>query len=182
MKPLDVIQVARYIENSYGEQQGVYELDKGFRLWLQKVLYFLQGYSLKIEGYPLFVDEFRVAERGPMVQTVHAVLKQTIPPEEDVDTLGFHFVDEAISFLSRFTGEELGDRSHDSLPWLEARRSRLMSLSSDLISATWGETDFEKMMIENVQKGVEKRKKMDNLEISCSDPVKVSDLKLLLSK
>ena len=175
MKSLDVIQVARYIENSYGNQQGVYKLDKGFRLWLQKVLYFLQGYLLKIEGHPLFVNEFMVAERGPMVQTVHEVLKQTAPPEEDVDTLGFHFVDEAIAFLSRYTREELGEESHESLPWLESRRSGLLSLNSDTISAKWGETDFEKLMIDNVQRGVEKRKKMDNLEISCSGPVKVSD-------
>ena len=117
-----------------------------------------------------------------MVQTVHEVLKQTTPPEKYVDTLGFHFVDEAIAFLSRYTGEQLGEQSHESLPWLKSRKSGLLSLNSDTISAKWGETDFEKLMIDTVQRGVEKRKKMDNLEISCSDPVEVCDFsKLKLS-
>ena len=157
MAELDVIRVARYVENSYGEEQGVYLLDKEFRVWLQKVLYFLQGYSLKIEGQPLFKADFVLEKRGPMDKAVHKALKST-PPSEADDTLNRPFVDEMILFLSKYSSEDLTNASHESLPWVKAHNDRSTSLDETLTGERWGQTDFEKLLIENVRLGAEKRK------------------------
>ena len=60
------VELARYVEDSYGEEKGEYATDKEFRVWLQKALYFLQGFSLK-RGKPLFSSDFVLETRGPMI-------------------------------------------------------------------------------------------------------------------
>lgn len=155
MAQLNAIQVARYIENSYGEEQGVYQMDKEFRVWLQIVLYHVQGYALKVEERPLFAgDDFVMEARGPMLRSVHTELKRPPPAEEDY-TLGHMYVDEIILFLSRFTAKQL---TNASLPWLEAHNARLATIDQQSIQKLWGQTEFEKSLIKNVQEGVEKRK------------------------
>lgn len=163
MSELDVIRVARYVENSYGEEQGEYMLNKDFRIWLENVLYFLQGYSLKIEGQSLFIDNFILVKSdhwycpGPILLSVHKELKKT-PPKENDNTLDRPFIDEIIVFLSKYSSNQLINAVHESLPWIEAHNNHLTSITQERIFVLWGESVFEKHLIENIQRGVIERK------------------------
>ena len=150
---MEVLKLARYLEDSYGKEKG--------RVWLQKTLYYLQGYSLVVEGMPLFSEDFTSFPKGPMIPELHKTMKKE-PPQplsEQIDVVPFLFVDVIANILVGYSGEELASLSHTSAPWKTVPEGSLLAQES--IKTTFGKAQFEKLLLADGQKVVEEVKQRE---------------------
>jgi len=102
-------------------------------LQLQKLLYYVQGYSLGILGKPAFFEDVEAWDNGPVVPNVYENFKEfggiydEIPCNEiskikfatDDDTSWI--IDEVIRNYADVDGSELSDLTHNEAPWIFAR-------------------------------------------------------------
>lgn len=96
-------------------------------LKLQKILYYLQGYSLALYNKELFLDEIEPWKYGPVVSEVYHTYKTygddcIVLPDLD---LNFNYLTEAqktfinkvYSYFRQFSGIKLMEMTHLEQPW-----------------------------------------------------------------
>lgn len=112
-------------------------------LRLQKILYFIQAYFLKIKKEPCFKEDMEAWDFGPVVPCVYQKYKKfgagQIPDyTEPVDCFlndysGKKIVDGVIDLLSSYQTFDLVDITHHQSPWLESyesARSNIISIEA----------------------------------------------------
>jgi uncharacterized phage-associated protein len=106
------------------------EIDPLTPLRLQKLLYYVQGWSLAALGRPLFAERLLAWTRGPVVREVYDAFKQhgreTIPDEEggegeELSNTEKVFVSSVWDKYKQYSASALVQMTHNELPWLSAR-------------------------------------------------------------
>ena len=122
---ISAIQVAQYLlalAHSKGDQIS--------NLKLQKLLYYLQGFSLVVNNKPLFPEPIEAWTHGPVVASVYHKYSKYgnnhIPAKEgDRDILDKdvqEFIDEVYSEYGRYSAWKLRQMTHMEPPWKDAYR------------------------------------------------------------
>ena len=109
--------VARYLLEKKGTLTG---------FQLQKLLYYCQAWSLTVDKRPLFDDEIKAYEHGPVIPSVsmqHKRMRYVHPCDVDGDARAVSganaaLVDVVLAAYDGMTGEELEELSHDESPWV----------------------------------------------------------------
>ncbi len=97
-------------------------------LKLQKLLYYLQGFTLVLLGEPLFPEPIEAWDHGPVVVEVYHKYKnyggRHIPPEEYpqgmLDEKVRDVVDEVYSEYGQYSAWKLRQMTHSEAPWKDA--------------------------------------------------------------
>lgn len=120
--------VAKYILSLSDEDSG--ELISNLKL--QKLLYYVQGFSLAITGKPMFREAIKAWEHGPVVPQVwheyRDCLSGAIPVPMDVPFDSFsaeqkELLDEVYSVYGQFSAWKLRNMTHDEPPWTETAKN-----------------------------------------------------------
>lgn len=99
-------------------------------LQIQKLLYYVQGWSLALRGNPIFEDPLEAWVHGPAVNTVYDEFKiwgdKPITPSEKytIDALDndeMSFVDSIWENYKKYSAIELRSMTHHETPWLKSR-------------------------------------------------------------
>lgn len=97
-------------------------------LRLQKLLYYVQGWSLAIRGRPMFLESIESWEHGPVVPEVWHVYKghkatplPTPPHRARITAADAEFVEYLWAHYKQFSATELRRKTHQERPWLLAR-------------------------------------------------------------
>lgn len=120
---LPCIDVAKYLLSKGDEEAG----DTISNLKLQKLLYYVQGFSLAINDRPMFKEDIYAWQHGPVVPEMYHEFKQYgaygIPkpdnfdpemiPAEDRD-----LIDEVYDVYGQFSAWKLRNMTHDEAPWI----------------------------------------------------------------
>lgn len=101
-------------------------------LRLQKLLYYVQGWSLAMKGEPAFREPIEAWRHGPVVPEVYRFYSEqgarAIPhdPHAPIEISGAEqaFVASVWESYKKFSAIELANKTHRELPWLEARAGR----------------------------------------------------------
>jgi uncharacterized phage-associated protein len=99
-------------------------------LRLQKLLYYVQGWSLALRDRPMFDERIEAWANGPVVRALYSTFAnygfQPIPPEHFDD--GAELTDEEAEFIvsvwesyKGFSASSLWKMTHLEPPWVEAR-------------------------------------------------------------
>jgi uncharacterized phage-associated protein len=95
---------------------------------LQKLLYYVQGWSLATRSDPMFLSMIQAWVHGPVVYDVYKAFRayddQPIPDSESADTLPDDdraFVTSIWAHYKAFSASELRRMTHSEMPWLAAR-------------------------------------------------------------
>lgn len=117
-----VIDIAnKIIANTNAEQGEIIS-----NLKLQKLLYYLQGYSLAIFGYPLFEDDFEAWQYGPVVRTAYFHFKDfgsgaiTYNVGMEIVKLEEHeeeIFSQVMREYGQFSAIKLMEMTHSESPW-----------------------------------------------------------------
>lgn len=128
-------ELAKYII-SYFQQAG----DPITNLKLQKLLYYVQGWSLALLGRPAFGDELQAWVHGPVQPAVYGVYKANrwnpIFQEVSSATLDAELedlVEEVLKVYGTDSAYELELRTHSEAPWLLARAGLSPDVSSTAV-------------------------------------------------
>jgi len=95
---------------------------------LQKLVYYAQAWSMVWDGQPLFMEPIEAWRDGPVVRRLYSAhwrqyAVSTIPGG-DANALTDEqkaILDSVIAFYGGFSCEELVERTHREMPWLQAR-------------------------------------------------------------
>ena len=121
-------ELARYIISEIKKRMGRSYLEEFdvTPLKLQKLLYYVQGYSLALTGKPAFSDKIEAWQYGPVMDSVYQEYKKysrNIIPYEEIkgteltdDTLS-EIVRLVLSDKLRYSGEALARATHGEAPW-----------------------------------------------------------------
>lgn len=123
------VDVARYFLGKVDRDAG----DAPTHLWVQKMVYYAQAWSLVFLGVSMFPDEIQAWKHGPVVTTLWSRLSvfgnSCIPEEFDFeDQAGEVSLDEerVLRMVWDVYGElsalKLRKLTHQEMPWLKARR------------------------------------------------------------
>lgn len=125
-KPCKAIDVAQYLLLKASTEAG--EAAKASNLKIQKLLYYVQGFSLVLLGRPAFEDEMEAWMHGPVVPEVYHALKDhgsnDIKPdvkdarETCVDEELAELIDEVFSVYAKHSAWHLRNLTHEEDPWL----------------------------------------------------------------
>lgn len=94
--------------------------------------------------------------KGPIIGRLHQKLKTTPLPSDRIDCIPFLYVDIIANILEQYSGERLSTISHTSQPWIGVALQSKISIKS--IKENFGKSDFERELIEDVTKAVERAK------------------------
>ena len=100
---------------------------------LQKILYFLNGFSKKFLKYNLFNDLAQPWIHGPVYPEIYDALSYYFNNKIDVDEIlkdkeidlseeEIKYINNVSKFFSCYSGSKLRDMSHLTDPWLNARK------------------------------------------------------------
>ncbi len=132
MKPYDVNLVADYIITQLNSDE-IFSL---INLKLQKLLYYIQGWSLGISNEKFLNCSFEAWVHGPVCRQLYDRFKTTknlysiITPDDRIFTdkdLDFickedkEFINYILENYAGFSGAELESMTHAEKPWLETR-------------------------------------------------------------
>lgn len=87
------------------------------RVQLQKLLYYVQGWSLAWTGQSLFEDELQAWDKGPVAP---AVFHDEPAPVENLSADQQSIIAAVLQRYGHLSGAELIKRTHDERPWREA--------------------------------------------------------------
>jgi uncharacterized phage-associated protein len=126
MRAMDV---ANYFLSLVDEEVG----DSLTNLKLQKLVYYAQGFSLVIQGRPLFEETIEAWEHGPVVPSLYRHFKRfqanSIPRPVDFDPGCFDaaeqdLLNEVFKVYGQFSASKLRNMTHEEPPWADAYRER----------------------------------------------------------
>ena len=118
------IQIARHLIHIAA---AVSEPDWLNPLRLQKLLYYVQGWSLGLRGKPMFADRIEAWVHGPVVPNVWRVYQgyESIKPEgvpkSNLDEDDAEFIDAVWQAYRRHSATSLREMTHREEPWIKAR-------------------------------------------------------------
>ncbi len=101
------------------------------QMHLHKLLYFAQGWSLAVEGHPLFDEEIQAWKHGPVVPAIRPAFKrfgQEVISKDEASASGVASRQEQLLLESiwrqyrRYSASGLRAMSHRQSPWREARK------------------------------------------------------------
>ncbi|EAB5332913.1 DUF4065 domain-containing protein [Campylobacter jejuni] len=129
---MKAIDVAKYLI-TINEQKNKDESNSLSKLKLQKLLYYSQGYYSAIYDKPLFDEEIRAWEHGPVVKevydhfknlegnTIHFNEENTLNEQElkNMSLEEKEIIDEVYELMGQYSAWKLRDKTHNELPWLE---------------------------------------------------------------
>lgn len=142
MKPLNA--VANHILSLVDTETG----DSITNLKLQKLVYYAQAWSLALRGRPLFDDEIKAWQHGPVVpelwhrfrdysynaiDTAKELAKPDGRSEELSEDERAHIV-EVFNAYGSMSAKQLEFMTHQDDPWIEARRTARPDDNSPLMS------------------------------------------------
>ncbi|WP_286915685.1 MULTISPECIES: Panacea domain-containing protein [Pseudomonas] len=119
--------VAKYFLAQSSEDAG----DLISNLKLQKLVYYAQGFSLALNGRPLFNEQIEAWLHGPVVPELYHQYKACgsghIPHPDafDLDTFSVEereLLDEVYEFYGQYSAWRLRQLTHDETPWRESYR------------------------------------------------------------
>jgi len=122
--------VAKFL--AYLAQSGE-EADPLTNLRLQKLLYYVQGWSLANRGIPMFPDQIEAWAHGPVVPDVYRQLSQfkseQFVYEHEGEPTDFNMTDDERTFVSEvwegykpYSALKLREMTHREEPWINARK------------------------------------------------------------
>lgn len=97
---------------------------------LQKLLYYVQGYSLGMSGQPAFDDVLEAWTHGPVVRSVYDAYKrygaQSLPPPGDLTVPDDvrPLITSVISQKGRLSATALRNATHNEAPWRDAEEGQ----------------------------------------------------------
>lgn len=127
--------IARYIVNFFQEVG-----DPVTNLKLQKLLYYVQGWSLALRERPAFQDRLEAWVHGPVQPGVYGQYKHNrwnpicddvVVPHLDGDLV--ELIQDVLEAYGGDSGYDLEMRSHREPPWLEARGNLLPDQESNAV-------------------------------------------------
>ena len=113
---------------------------------LQKLLYYIQAWSLALNNKPIFEDKIEAWIHGPAIREIYETYKDSVAnpinrisnpkvaEELGKDTVAF--IDRIVSAYSKYDTATLEFMTHSELPWQEARRG-LEANQSSSNEITW---------------------------------------------
>lgn len=113
--------------------------DSMTNLKLQKLLYYAQSFHLVLFGEPLFEDEIKNWEHGPVVPNIYQQYKDfggdtiPIPNEVDLDALNQNekeLLKDVYNVYGQFSAWKLRDMTHAEDPWKNTNRNDVISKDS----------------------------------------------------
>ncbi len=129
MRPYNINDIADYVISRLTSDEEMPLI----HLKLQKLLYYIQAWSLGINGRTMFNGKFQAWVHGPVNRTIYDrfqekslygfIGKEDIntsnecPSTEDAD-----FIDYILDNYAGYSGTQLEQMTHKELPWIEARR------------------------------------------------------------
>lgn len=124
--------VAKYLLEKKGTLTG---------FQLQKLLYYCQAWSLVVLDKPLFHEEIKAFEHGPVVPSVSMQHKGQVrvhPSDINGDSTALSevemaFIDAVLSAYDGLTGDQLEQLTHREEPWLQCYNKRTGISSSAII-------------------------------------------------
>jgi uncharacterized phage-associated protein len=139
---LGVMDVANYviylasqsIVGDEGEREGITNLK------LQKILYFIEAYSLVVKGQSMFSDSIQAWEYGPVIPTAYHSFKQNksdpIFPEEGyvvlLDEERRKVIEDVWNTFNKFSASRLVEITHRHTPWKEAFKLTQKGLDGEI--------------------------------------------------
>jgi uncharacterized phage-associated protein len=100
-------------------------------LRLQKLLYYVQGWSLANRNKAMFTERIEAWAHGPVVRDVYAVLSsfgrrpilvEDIGEPADLTEEEMAFIQSVWESYKQFSASSLREMTHNESPWLEARK------------------------------------------------------------
>lgn len=105
-------------------------------LKLQKLLYYVQAWSLAFSGKPLFDGKFQAWVHGPVNREIYdrfaatktlysAIDESDMTPDFDPDTISKEdrlHIDNVLEVYAPLSGSDLEAQAHNEEPWIEARK------------------------------------------------------------
>lgn len=93
---------------------------------LQKLCYYVQGYSLAIDGTPLFEEDFQAWQFGPVIPSLYSKHKgyqwRQISEALEGDVEVSPRLRAIVGAYGKFDGAALSTMTHREAPWLDARQ------------------------------------------------------------
>lgn len=147
---MEAIDVAKYFLNRANN-----EGDLITNLKLQKLLYFTQAWYLVNFDQPLFDEEIKAWQWGPVVESVYHQFKKfrhTPIIYKNKEKIEEKFSEDDIGFLNEFyvvfinySANDLLQMSHNDLPWQEAVKSSSQTISIKRLKEYYTEK-YEKLV------------------------------------
>lgn len=145
---LSIIDVAKFVLDESAETSR----PKISTMKLQKICYFVQGWHLVINGYPMFTEDFHAWKYGPVCPELYelsrgkaltgtdsAEFANIIP---DLNDYQQYFIKKIIGIYSPYSGLQLSDitRNHDA--WRKAGAGKHKDSKDNLMSKESIHNDF----------------------------------------
>jgi uncharacterized phage-associated protein len=122
---MDVARYLIYLASSEPEP------DHLSHLRLQKLLYYVQGWSLAMRSKPMFEERIEAWAHGPVVRDVYAnlasygdrsILPDNVGPPERLTEEEMIFIQSVWEEYKKFSASSLRQMTHQEKPWLDARQ------------------------------------------------------------
>ena len=131
MKPYDVNTVADYVIMSLNGDESFSLIN----LKLQKLMYYIQAWSLGINKESMMNARFEAWVHGPVCRQLYERFKATkslysVISKEDIHNANAvneicaedrEFINYILENFARYSGTQLETMTHNELPWIEAR-------------------------------------------------------------
>ena len=121
------IEVARYLVHRAAAEE---EPEFLTHLRIQKLLYYVQGWSLANRKQPMFSERIEAWTNGPVVRDVYPYFARhgslPIPPSEVPEPTGLtdpeaEFIESVWNAYKKFSAWSLREMTHAEKPWVDAR-------------------------------------------------------------
>lgn len=130
MKTLTAINVSEYLLKLSGDN----EHNDMTNLKLQKLLYYIQGTSLVLQGQRMFNEDIVKWQYGPVVPDVYHHYKQHgssfITPSSDSDinipTEFVKIINDVYGFFGKYNAITLMHYTHNEKPWIETEMGHVI--------------------------------------------------------
>lgn len=108
-------------------------------LKLQKLLYYAQGCTLALTGQPLFEEDFRAWEHGPVITDIYHTYKSNgkcgIFASNDyniscIDIETGNILESVYNEFGQFSASKLRNMTHNETPWIETNKNDIISKNS----------------------------------------------------
>lgn len=131
-----VFDVASYI-------LGKADLDEGdgiTHLKLQKLVYYVQGFSVVLLGRPLFPEAIEAWPHGPVVPDLYKSYRDFGPnvidkaqngTPDNLTTEEKALIDDVFSVYGEYSASKLRNLTHNETPWMEAENKEDVTISID---------------------------------------------------
>jgi uncharacterized phage-associated protein len=129
---MKVAPVANYILSLSEPEAG----DEISNLKLQKLLYYVQGFSLVLLKKPMFEESIQHWEHGPVVPEAYHAFKNygssgiPVPGDFDPDCLSQDcrkLINDVYSAYGQFSAWKLRQMTHEESPWLRTESGEVIS-------------------------------------------------------